>query len=370
MAIDLKVAQLRKRKGISQQELAEHLGVTFQSVSKWETKSTFPDITLLPEIADFFEVSVDELLGIVPIRGAAYIPRDTDNRETWDNRVQLIENNRPFFWNDDYLAYLVKEVWKLDEPADLIEFCCCDGDFGKRLMKLLPEGSTYTGVDSQFLIKKAEENFKNETYPASFLASDLYEVKFKKKYDLCVCQASLRHMNQPVRILEEMKEAVKEGGMVICAEVNREIENVGTYIDGIAYDRMCASFDWRKLWLAELKREGRDYAAGVRTPFYMQRIGLRDVDVRLNDKVTFVTPSHKDYSKIRDAWIAFQGYEDPDSGSVSENMADFFMSRGYKRTEVEALYRFRKEIKDYIEENREQLSFLHTSGFLISYGRR
>ena len=64
MAIDLKVAQLRKRKGISQQELAEHLGVTFQSVSKWETKSTFPDITLLPEIADFFEVSVDELLGI------------------------------------------------------------------------------------------------------------------------------------------------------------------------------------------------------------------------------------------------------------------------------------------------------------------
>lgn len=45
MGIDLKVAQLRKLKGVSQQELADYLGVTFQSVSKWETRNTLPDIT-------------------------------------------------------------------------------------------------------------------------------------------------------------------------------------------------------------------------------------------------------------------------------------------------------------------------------------
>lgn len=48
--VKLKIAELRKAKGISQQDLADVLGVSFQSVSKWETGTTMPDITLLPGI--------------------------------------------------------------------------------------------------------------------------------------------------------------------------------------------------------------------------------------------------------------------------------------------------------------------------------
>ena len=58
-AVKLKVAELRKRKGIGQQELAEVLGITYQAVSKWETGITMPDIMLLPVMAEYFEVSVD-----------------------------------------------------------------------------------------------------------------------------------------------------------------------------------------------------------------------------------------------------------------------------------------------------------------------
>ena len=57
-----KLSELRKRKGYTQEELAEILGVSAQAVSKWENDLSYPDITLLPEIAQLFNVSLDELL--------------------------------------------------------------------------------------------------------------------------------------------------------------------------------------------------------------------------------------------------------------------------------------------------------------------
>jgi Predicted transcriptional regulators len=56
-----KIRTLRKQKGISQETLAAALGVTFQSVSKWENAAAMPDVTLIPAIASFFGVSTDEL---------------------------------------------------------------------------------------------------------------------------------------------------------------------------------------------------------------------------------------------------------------------------------------------------------------------
>lgn len=56
-----KIRTLRKARNLSQEVLAQYLGVSFQAVSKWENGDTYPDVTLIPAIASFFEVSTDEL---------------------------------------------------------------------------------------------------------------------------------------------------------------------------------------------------------------------------------------------------------------------------------------------------------------------
>ena len=57
-----RIASLRKENNLTQEQLAEMLNVTPQAVSKWENDIACPDISLLPELAKTFNVSVDELL--------------------------------------------------------------------------------------------------------------------------------------------------------------------------------------------------------------------------------------------------------------------------------------------------------------------
>ncbi|MBE6692441.1 MAG: helix-turn-helix domain-containing protein [Ruminococcaceae bacterium] len=54
---------MRKQLGLTQEQISENLGVSCQAISKWETNSSYPDISLLPIIADYFGVSVDYLIG-------------------------------------------------------------------------------------------------------------------------------------------------------------------------------------------------------------------------------------------------------------------------------------------------------------------
>jgi len=57
-----KIKELRKKRRITQEQLAEKIGVSFQAISKWENNIALPDITLVPVIAHYFGISTDELL--------------------------------------------------------------------------------------------------------------------------------------------------------------------------------------------------------------------------------------------------------------------------------------------------------------------
>ena len=88
MKIGSNIAALRKEKGITQEELANALGVSAQAVSKWENNSSCPDVSLLTVIADYFGVTVDALLR----SGAEEITR-ADSPST-DNNVAAVRGGK------------------------------------------------------------------------------------------------------------------------------------------------------------------------------------------------------------------------------------------------------------------------------------
>lgn len=91
------IRALRKSKDVTQEQLAEFLGISNAAISKWERGETYPDITLLPILAKFFNISIDELMDYDAAR----------NQE----KIQNIENE---YWR----------LWKLgkfDEASELIK---------------------------------------------------------------------------------------------------------------------------------------------------------------------------------------------------------------------------------------------------------
>ena len=98
LMIGNKLKKLRRDKDLTQEEVATHLGISYQAISKWERGDGYPDITMLPTLANYFGVSVDELIGMEEISSAKKL--DEINLKWQENRslgkhkenVELMQN--------------------------------------------------------------------------------------------------------------------------------------------------------------------------------------------------------------------------------------------------------------------------------------
>jgi len=118
LSIGRSIKALRKERDLTQEQLAETFGVSFQAVSKWETGAAYPDIEMLPGIARFFGVTTDELLGVDVSRTEEMI------REVVDE-VTAMFNERPFDCEKNYvpaLPLLRKAVAKFPMSEEL-QYC-------------------------------------------------------------------------------------------------------------------------------------------------------------------------------------------------------------------------------------------------------
>lgn len=124
-----KIRELRKAKNISQEVLAQYLGISFQAVSKWENDTAMPDVALIPVLASFFGVSTDELFDYnrleveqkieeICIEAAKF--RETDPTKS---ESMLREGLKQFPGNDVILNNLLYTLKSPERSEEIITIC-------------------------------------------------------------------------------------------------------------------------------------------------------------------------------------------------------------------------------------------------------
>lgn len=108
-----RIAANRKSLSLTQDALAEKLGVTAQAVSKWENDQSCPDITMLPKLADIFDCTTDELLGREsrPEQASQILPPHPEEDRAEPNGIHIQNGDIDIQWDGGRRSGLVIAVW-------------------------------------------------------------------------------------------------------------------------------------------------------------------------------------------------------------------------------------------------------------------
>lgn len=124
-----RISAHRKRLGLTQDALAEKLGVTAQAVSKWENDQSCPDITMLPKLAEVFDITTDSLLGL-PIKEVhqGEIVQDAGTDEDEPEGVHISDGSLDFQWEAGRKGHIAFAAWLLAVGALLFASNLWDWD--------------------------------------------------------------------------------------------------------------------------------------------------------------------------------------------------------------------------------------------------
>ncbi len=173
--------KLRKSNKMTQEQLAARLGVSFQSVSKWENNQGYPDIELWPEIASVFKTSIDALMGYKPqkVQTTHYEQKYLDQEYYWGNQI----------WDG---CYEVLKHKPLTKPQRLLDVGCGEGQaavfFAKNGYKVSAFDISRNGVE------KGKRLVEENGVQIDFFEADILNYKLENSYDIVYSSGALQYI--------------------------------------------------------------------------------------------------------------------------------------------------------------------------------
>ncbi len=260
----------------------------------------------------------------------------------WDNTVEYLRQCLILQHNEDYLEFLVRRVWKLDQFCRLAEFGCGCGKMGLQLMPLLAPGSTYTGIDElSQLISNGRPFWANTPYQAEFHQGSIYETPFADhSFDVTMTHTVLMHVPHPEKVLQEMIRVTRPNGLVIACEANRNAHTAMLHIDEVNHQETVPLELFQTINREIRKRTGVDHNIGAKLPVLMHDAGLKQIQIRVSDAARFLCPplDTDDKNKLFKA-ICDEGYgqlrpNEEQRAKWKENLMSFGVSEDDAEVEI------------------------------------
>lgn len=196
--------RLRRENGLTQEQLANMLGVSFQSVSKWENKQGYPDIELLPRIASYFHITLDALLGYrsEKITTTQYEQKYHSEEYYWSNQV----------WSGCH------EVLKRKPPVvplRLLDIGCGEGQAAVFFAK---NGYVVSAFDiAKSGLEKGKHLAELSNVCVDFFCANLLDYKVENRFDVIYASGVLQYIPDGRRrdIINNLKKHTNTDGIHI-----------------------------------------------------------------------------------------------------------------------------------------------------------
>jgi len=196
------IAIYRKEKGLTQEELAQILGLSFQAVSKWENAQSMPDIALLPELSRTLEVSIDKLLGYT----------------AQDKRITIYEEEyktQDYYWGTEPndACYQVLQLMPPTKRLKLLDIGCGEGKDAVFFARNGYEVSAFDVSDAG--IEKTRSLAEKTGVHVHVFKADILDFRLDTHYDIIFSSGVLHYIKPEYRkeIFDNYKQFTNENGI-------------------------------------------------------------------------------------------------------------------------------------------------------------